>query len=222
MIVLTDLSEVLIHGFIGTEEIVGELYGEDIKQRFWRRHLDTNNDFCDLVRGKMTEDVYWRIFLEGGIDRTPWPFGINKVKAMFGENMTRTIPKTLDVYNRIIAYPRSFEGDGFGMAEGQPTFYLVSDHITERLPEIHKHHPEVFKLMQREFLSCEIGSIKQDAGFFDKLLDAAHLRPGEVVFIDDSPTNVCAAICAGIKGIIFENPIQLEDDLKKLGFRFSD
>lgn len=217
MIILSDLSEVMISGIVGTEKIIAARYGKAAGRKFHERHSEVNHVFCDLLRGKMTENEYWGIFFKEG----EWSFGVDEAKAAFGENMTHTIDGTLKLYQRIISYPRSLSGE-FGMASGMPTIYIVSDHIAERINEIKAEHLDVFRIVKDEFWSCDMGLIKSDPGFFPRLLKDGHLKPDEVLFIDDNPINVIAALKSGITGIRFHNAKQLETVLRDTyGFRFA-
>lgn len=52
--------------------------------------------------------------------------------------------------------------------------------------------------------------------FYKILLDRYHVNPSEALFIDDSLRNVKGAEAVGIKGIHFQNPAQLREELVKL------
>ncbi len=217
MVILTDLSDVLIKGIYGIDKLVAERYGADAGKRSWERHLEIEEDFRELLRGGMSEDDYWRLFMQKG----NWPFSIQDIKDLFSENLKITIPETLKVYQRIVSYPYSLlDADGMAVS-GMPEIYIVSDHITERLDEIHRYHPGVFTVASKEFWSCEIGMIKSDDGFFPQLLRILDLPEDEVIFIDDSAMNTTAAALAGLATIRFENATQLETVLKEYGFRFA-
>lgn len=216
MVILTDLSDVLIHGISGVEKTFAERYGKDIAKAFWQRHLETERDFHELMRGGMKEDAYWRLVMQG----RDWPFGIQEIKSIFSENLKKTIPGTLSVYQRIVAFPRSVRRT-WSLIDGAPEFYIVSDHIEERLGEIHRYHPDVFALAEREFWSCDFGEIKRDETFFPQLLRMLDLPLDEIIFIDDNAYNTTAASLADITTIRFEDAEQLEDTLKAYGFVFS-
>ncbi|MBQ3348275.1 HAD-IA family hydrolase [Candidatus Saccharibacteria bacterium] len=218
MIILTDLSEVLIRGVIGADQYIKERYGVKVAESCVLRHRAINERFCDMLRGRLTEDQYWETFFSGH----SWPFGVEEAKAALSWNLAQAIPDTLKVYQEIIAYPRSNEDKRLGMAEGMPTIYLVSDHITERLDQIKALHPGIFKVVKREFWSCELGQIKRDPGFFENLLEKEHLRPEEVIFIDDNVANIATASRLGVPGIRFQNATQLRTVLRETyGFVFA-
>ena len=83
-------------------------------------------------------------------------------------------------------------------------------------------HPGIFKVVKREFWSCELGQIKRDPGFFENLLEKEHLRPEEVIFIDDNVANIATASRLGVPGIRFQNATQLRTVLRETyGFVFA-
>ncbi len=53
--------------------------------------------------------------------------------------------------------------------------------------------------------------------FYQRLLDRYSVNPSEAVFIDDSLRNIKAAEGMGIKSIHFQNPNQLNTELKEIG-----
>lgn len=223
MVIWTDLSEVLIGGAYGLQKFVERSYGHEVAQSFCKRSREMNNAFCDLMRGRMAEEDYWRTFLQGD-----WPFGIDEAKVFFSQNMACNVENTIDVYRNIIYYPDYlkpwYSGDVSiqSFSHGRPTIWLVSDHIKERIPELEHLHPEIFELTSRQFWSFEVGKLKNERGRFRMLLEENHLNADEVIFVDDSKKNTAAAAKLGIATITFKNAKQLQQDLQSFGFRFAD
>ena len=216
MVILTDLSDVLIHGLYGVDKILAKHYGKNAAETFWQRHLETEEDFRELMRGNMSEDDYWRLLLQGN----DWPFGIQEIKDIFSENLRRDIPGTLGVYQRIITHPRSLR-HRYDVLLGTPEIYIISDHIEERIEEIYQYHPDIFNVAQKAFWSCELGNIKMDETFFPQLLRVFDMPIDEFIFVDDNAYNTTAASLAGIASIYFKNAKQLEKTLEAYGFEFA-
>ena len=63
-------------------------------------------------------------------------------------------------------------------------------------------------------ISGQIGFIKPEAAFFQRMMAVYAFMPQEAMFIDDQDTNVQAARSLGISSIQFRNPDQLRHDLK--------
>ena len=68
-------------------------------------------------------------------------------------------------------------------------------------------------------LSFELGVMKPDVAYFERLLQLADVEPGEVFFTDDMPQNVAAAVAIGIRAFQFEGPEKLRSDLDRCGVR---
>ncbi len=66
-------------------------------------------------------------------------------------------------------------------------------------------------------LSYELGVMKPDPDYYEKVIRRLQIYPRTSVFIDDLPENVLSAVEAGMKGIVFENRAQLIRDLQTLG-----
>ena len=58
-------------------------------------------------------------------------------------------------------------------------------------------------------ISGREGVIKPDPAIYRLLCDRHGIEPDEAVFVDDSPTNVAAAVALGFDGIVFTDPDQL-------------
>ena len=65
--------------------------------------------------------------------------------------------------------------------------------------------------------SCDLGISKPNKQIFNYLINKLNINPGECVFIDDKQSNINAAQSLGMKGILYQNPQQLEQELALLG-----
>lgn len=74
-----------------------------------------------------------------------------------------------------------------------------------------------YSVLDRIFLSYEIGFRKPDREAYEFVLSFLKARPEECVFIDDREENIAAAENLGIKTILFLNNKQLKKKLKDLG-----
>ncbi len=203
MIILTDLSEVLIHGFPGTEKIVSERYGVSAGSKFWDRKCQLSDEFKELLRGQLSEDEFWKMIFQGD----DWEFGPEDAKAMFGENLS--CPRydgVLEIYEKVKDLNHA-------------KLWIVSDHLRERVPELLREHQDVFAIAEKVIWSCDVHKIKSDPGFFEELLHTNGLSPKDVIFIDDFCRNVSAAGECGIPWVHFRNAKQLESELEKLGLQ---
>lgn len=73
-------------------------------------------------------------------------------------------------------------------------------------PEFRQHLDPVF---QRVFSAPKLGLEKADPKAYEKIAGLLGVRPAEILFVDDSDTNIAAARIAGCQTITYQN----NDDL---------
>lgn len=75
--------------------------------------------------------------------------------------------------------------------------------------------PRWDELFDGEFTSFGAGRIKPDLGYYQHVIDSVGLvDPSEAVFVDDKLVNVDAARTFGIRGIVFESPDRVIEQLR--------
>jgi FMN phosphatase YigB (HAD superfamily) len=87
--------------------------------------------------------------------------------------------------------------------------------------ELHWEYLETVLPLLKEFddlvLSYRVGAMKPDLLIYRVALERAACRPDEALFVDDLELNIEAAARLGIRGLIYRNEIQFEEDLTRLG-----
>jgi glucose-1-phosphatase len=94
--------------------------------------------------------------------------------------------------------------------------FLVSNTSRIHYEYIIEQFPAV-KFFKAAALSFELGVMKPDPAYYTKAVAKFGIDPRESVFVDDLPQNVEKAVDFGMKGIVFENVMQLARELEKLG-----
>lgn len=92
--------------------------------------------------------------------------------------------------------------------------YLVSDQEKYR----GKYIKEVLGLekeLDGFFYSFNLGHLKSEAGFFEKILERTNFDPKEMIFFDDEQGNIEVAKKLGIEGVLFKSIADLKE-LEKL------
>lgn len=92
--------------------------------------------------------------------------------------------------------------------------YLLSNAPAEFLRRILKEYNLEY-LFNDIFISSELKIIKPNVEYFKKVLEVTNIDPMSAIMIDDNPSNIEGAIKANIKGIVYQNRIQLLNELKK-------
>ena len=68
-------------------------------------------------------------------------------------------------------------------------------------------------------LSCDVGCVKPDKEIYKLTLEKLGVLPGECIFVDDKERNTLVAKDMGINVVLFENAVQLNKELIKLGVK---
>jgi putative hydrolase of the HAD superfamily len=96
---------------------------------------------------------------------------------------------------------------------------LLSNAANGFLRDMLQEH-DLEKYFDEIVISGEVGLLKPEPDIFHHILTRMELQPGEVIFIDDSPTNVNGAQAVGIEAILYDaNVEKLQKDLTQLGIR---
>ena len=65
-------------------------------------------------------------------------------------------------------------------------------------------------------ISAEVGVAKPEARIYHLALEQAQVKANEAVFVDDVSANIEASKAVGMKGILFKDPQEAMEELKKL------
>ena len=65
--------------------------------------------------------------------------------------------------------------------------------------------PDLFELVDGEYYASNVKYIKPDTRGFEEILNEWDLKPREVLFIDDSQSNIRAAVSLGIGVVHYES-----------------
>lgn len=93
--------------------------------------------------------------------------------------------------------------------------YGLTNWSRETFPLICDDYP-IFKLLEGYVVSGIERTMKPLPEIYNILLERYSLKAEESIFIDDNPTNIEGGEAVGIKGIIFESPEQLREELSKV------
>ena len=194
--IIFDLSEVIISGYRGIEEVVLESqYGtfENKKLLENEEDLDSmrkNETFLNLLRGKLTEEEY----LNHVLKNKKWNVSVEQLKIAIRQNLNQPIPGTMEIIKEL--------------KEGKYQLILLSDHAREWMKYIEENNKDL-EIFDKKIFSYDIGAVKSDEQTFKIVLEQAGIVADETLFIDDYEKNAKNAEAVGIHGIVFENAEQL-------------
>lgn len=156
-----------------------------------------------LGKGKITEKEFWQKFFK------------------ITNSQERKIPKDLlyrELHKRFTIFPGVIEIVK-KLKENNYKLGIISDTIESHARESEKHG--LFNNFGVVILSYQVGLRKTDLKIFKLALKNLYSKPQNSVFIDDIVEYVKTARKLGINGIVFKNPKQLKNSLKKLGVKIS-
>ncbi|MCI8965121.1 MAG: HAD family phosphatase [Clostridia bacterium] len=192
--IIFDMSEVIISGYFGVEELIEKNTNMSAGE-FLKRKQETIEIFFDLMRGKISEDEYINHLTKGA------DVSKEKIKELFRKNINIPVEGTMDIIKRL---------------EGNYNLILLSDYPKEWKEFLLENNKEI-EIFKIKYFSCDYGKIKSDGDFFKYVIKDLNISPEDSIFIDDLERNVETASKYGIKGIVFRNSKQLEEELKKVG-----
>ena len=196
--IISDLSEVIIQGFMGIAEELEQI----IKIPKKEIELEKTKNyplFVELMEGKMSEDEY----IEKLLGITKWNISIEKFKSTMRKVLDKKMPGTIDVLRKV-------------KQTNKYTLVLLSDNVKEWVDYVEKTNKDL-DIFDYKFFSYQLGTIKEDNITFVKVLDRIKAKPEETLFIDDLMTNIESAKSIGITGIQFLSAEKLENSLKEKG-----
>lgn len=191
--VITDVGGVLVTTILSQmAEDLAEKYS--LEKDFVKKAI--HNRWTEYKLGKIKADEFWQSFA----DQT----GIKK-----GKEELKNISLS---YNKII--PGTF--DFFKSLKGKYKLAIISNNADEWVEDIKNLIPieEVFDII---IFSNEVGLKKPEKEIFMLCIKKLGLKPEECVFIDDQENNIESASEIGFKTIKFEDAVQLEKELEKIG-----
>lgn len=191
--IILDLSEVYVRGLPGIEEKIAKRTKADEKEI--GKNL-RGSHLIELFKGIITEEEYWREFIEKGdyATTTRW------LKKTVRDNFTE-IEGTRKIIEKL--------GEKFPLA-------LLTDHAREWIHNIRQRHP-IEELFPRIYCSFNTGYVKLQRRCYDHVLTSLDADPDKTLYIDDSAKNLSVARRTGIKHLHqFTTPENLEKELEKL------
>lgn len=194
--IISDLSEVYLHGLWGVEERLHDKYGIVVDNKALYEDLKA---FELFHHGEITEEQFW----QSAIDTLQWSVSVDDLKATVRENF-QEIEGTRDIYEQLAA-------NGYKLG-------LLSVHTKEWIEYCEKQF-DYHKLFDAIVYSYEYGVSKPEKRAYELILEKLDADPKECLFFDDIKKNIDAASELGITAIQFTSADQLKHDLRKAGIR---
>jgi epoxide hydrolase-like predicted phosphatase len=178
-------------------------------------HLYPTEHWTFLTLGKITEDEYWDNFLKVSKISEKLEVRSEKLKKEFKKKVRSSL-YPLKHASKIV---NLLKNHSFDYAQDlRYKLAILSNHAKE-WSEYMKRKFDLFKSFDQIIFSYDIGLRKPDPKIYKVALERLQCDAGECVFIDDKKRNTDAAEKLGMKGIVFEEPSKLLEELVRLGVR---
>jgi putative hydrolase of the HAD superfamily len=178
--------------------------------------------FIAAKSGAKEDDI--RAFIFGGAIEKDIDSGaisletfLNRINQKFSSNIS--LKEFEPVFCGVFTENEKVSGLIAALKNSKYRIGLLSNTNRPHFEYIKKRYP-VIKLIDDLHLSFETGYVKPEKQAFDNILNFYGAGPGEIVYIDDLPKNVNAALPLGINAVLFESFEQLTRSLKELQLRF--
>ncbi|OGK44081.1 hypothetical protein A2957_01310 [Candidatus Roizmanbacteria bacterium RIFCSPLOWO2_01_FULL_38_11] len=146
--------------------------------------------------GKITEDTFWGKFLTTAGSNT---IDIQKAKTLWRKYFSSK-PEMFPILARL---------------KKNYSLVVLSSTGKEWLDyKIEKYHLNDY--FSSYITTCNTSLRKTDEKIYNLVVKRLNIEPQEILFIDDNEKVIQMARQAGLKTILFENPVQLANELSKL------
>lgn len=189
-----DLSEVLIRGLLGIENVIAEKAGipsDDILKKFGGQNLEK------LCRGNLSEMEY----LENIISEYNWNITLTILQNIIRNNFHHIIENMDRLVRRL---------------SEDHILYLMSDHAREWIDYINDQHDFLDRFTAKIF-SYNTSFLKHEPDSFSFVIERFEINREKCLFIDDNPANITTAQKIGFRAIHFKNQAQLTQELVRQG-----
>jgi epoxide hydrolase-like predicted phosphatase len=172
---------------------IADILGTDV-ETFQTSYRKFNNDFNT---GRISKEELWKKVVE---DLTK-PEVLNQILEVANK------PKELNF--GLIKIIQELKEKGYKLG-------LLTNDTKEMAKDIREveHLDKYFDLI---LVSGETGLTKPDKNAYMDFVNKLGIQPGELIYIDDSQTNLDVAEVLGISGILYTNPEDLNRQLKEKG-----
>jgi putative hydrolase of the HAD superfamily len=157
------------------------------------------------------KDPLWPDWQEGRMSPQDWHLHLTK---RLGGSLT--FEQFTEVWNRALV-PEPIQSDQF-LERLSRDFRLA---LLSNTDPIHMSHAEerfsFFGFFPTRIYSFRVGASKPDPLIYREALRACKVPAAEAIYIDDVPAYAEAADRLCMTGVVFQNPEQLQSDLRNLG-----
>lgn len=165
--------------------------------------LDT---WFDSIDSAYAESIVGKISKKETLKRMSLNLNLSKSKivALFKESYKRSFKRNNSLYN----LAKKLKKNKYKIAILSDQWHISKESLVPRKDE---------RLFDYSFISCDVKARKPSKEIFELFLKKTHIKPEEIIFIDNRDWNTIPASKLGIKTILFKNNKQTIKELNKMG-----
>lgn len=184
-----DIGGVVFHDFYsreGKEFIQALKLRKEVIFKYW-----VETDHTDYAKNRQSDEKRWRIFTDAlGLPKEKVPACINALYRQY-----KPITKTVNFIKKIKRVKKNIK---LGILADQPIGVVKL---------LRKKYPDIIKLFDKSLVlfSAEVELSKRDKDFkiFKEAIKRANTSANNIIFVDDSLTNINRVQAVGIQGFYF-------------------
>ena len=123
---------------------------------------------------------------------------------MFNEHYTEIVTEEIDGMRELLTQLKKEGYKLYGLTTWCSKVYQTIEQF------------EIFKLLDGYVISSEEKVIKPEPEIYQRLFAKFNIQPNECIFTDDKEENIIGSELLGMKGIVFKNAKQYEEELRHM------
>lgn len=197
--VIFDIGNVLV--VYKPLEVVSKLFPDRTDHQILTEQIFKSQTWLDLNLGKLTEQEANIIYSTvTGLKLSELTLLMQSIKESLNP-----VEGSFELLNRLY--------------QANVKLYALTDNVKEIMVYLRERY-SFWDYFLGVVVSAEVKVLKPAKEIYLHLLNTYELNPNESVFIDDLPRNIEGARSVGMQGIVFDDAISCEQELRKLGVKF--
>jgi epoxide hydrolase-like predicted phosphatase len=189
---------------------------EKLPEEFNIEELDINlsliencskENMADLEKGEIKTRKFWKRIHK----HLP-----EKFKSYISVEEMRSFWKTLYSNSELVKINKEIQELIIDLKKSGYQLLILSNTIKHHA-KCNREERKLFDNFDGAILSCEVGFRKPEIEIYELVLEKFELKPEECIFIDDKEENLIPAKKLGMNTILFNDPLQLKNELTKMG-----
>ena len=175
--------------------------------------LADNDEDRDILRTELFGSVEWLQMDRGILEAKQ---AVDQIKQRVPQRLHRAIEKGILEWHMDLENYEDMEKLTYELKKNGYHLYLLSN--TSKKFHVFRKFIPALNHFDGEFISADHKMMKPEPEIFKAFYQEYQLEPGECYFVDDTVSNIEAAILTGMQGVVFRGDVEaLKVDMRKNG-----